>query len=223
MRYGFTQYVSPSGSPEESADPIADLRAGWDRHVEFRLAHPSFYALLYGDVQPGKPCAVTAPAMEMLTRLLKRAAGHRLLSVPPADAAAQIYAANVGVTLSLITQPEGERDVGLAERVREAAISAVLAAPRGGRGTAARPTSRRAAAITLAAALDRDPDGLTPGELAILRELLTRLGGSRAGRFARLGFRSRGRRRPPRRCRRSPPSPCWPTTGCSLLTTSHRG
>ena len=51
--HGFSQYVSPAGSPEASPDPIQDLRDGWDRHVLFGLEHPTFYALLYGRVEPG--------------------------------------------------------------------------------------------------------------------------------------------------------------------------
>jgi AcrR family transcriptional regulator len=166
LQHGFTQYV---GSPTMSADPVQDIRDGWDKHVEFGLAHPAFYALLYGDVQPGRPCAVTSPATDMLLELLDEAARQGRLRVPPAEAAAQILAANVGVTLSLISQPE---DRGLSDRVREAALAAVLVAPKESRTGSPRAT----AAIALTAALDQDPNGLTPGELTLLRELLARLG-----------------------------------------------
>src|SRR5436309_521150 len=64
IRHGFTQYVAPA-SPHESSDPVQDVRRGWDRHVQFGLEHPTFYALLYGQVEPGKPCAVTGPAQAM--------------------------------------------------------------------------------------------------------------------------------------------------------------
>jgi AcrR family transcriptional regulator len=172
LHYGFTQYVSTGGLPEASSDPVQDLRAGWDRHVEFGLQHPNFYALLHGGVEPGRPCTVTAPALDMLSRLLDEAARRGMLRAPTADAAAQILAANVGVTLSLITQPEDTRDPGLSARVREAALAAVLVRPRGpDQGSPSRST----AAIALTAALDQDGRGLTPGELTLLRELLVRL------------------------------------------------
>src|ERR1700754_1570583 len=53
LNHGFTQYVAA----EESADPLRDLRDGWDSHVGYGLAQPAFYALLYGRVRPGRPCA----------------------------------------------------------------------------------------------------------------------------------------------------------------------
>src|SRR5262249_47373605 len=134
LRYGFTQYV---GSPEPSADPVQDIRDGWDKHVQFGLSHPAFYALLYGDVQPGRPCAVTSTATDMLVQLLEAAARQGRLRVPPADAAAQILAANVGVTLSLIAEP----DPTLSERVRDAALAAVLVVPAEDRRGPARSTA----------------------------------------------------------------------------------
>lgn len=167
VEYGFSQYTIT----DSSADPVADLRAGWDRHVAFGLDHPRFYALLYGDIEPGRPCGVTAPATAMLVRLLDEAARRGLLRVPPADAAAQILAANVGVTLSLIGQPDGT----LSDRVRDAALAAVLV------GTDTPATAgRQEAAIALRAALDRDDSALSPGETALLKELLTRLSRRRA-------------------------------------------
>jgi AcrR family transcriptional regulator len=165
LQHGFTQYVSTDATG--TTDPVQALREGWDKHVDFGLAHPAFYALLYGDVQPGQPCAITAPATEMLLQLLDEAARRRMLRVPPAEAAAQILAANVGVTLSLIAQP----DDTLSDRVREAALAAVLVAPK----EEQRGPSRATAAIALTAALDQNPNDLTPGELTLLRELLERL------------------------------------------------
>ncbi|RKR87383.1 TetR family transcriptional regulator [Micromonospora pisi] len=175
IHHGFTQYVSSAGSPELSDDPARDLRDGWDRHVAFGLEHPNFYALLYGNVEPGRPCAITGPATDMLVRLLDEAARRGLLRVPPVEAAAQILAANVGVTLSLITQPGQRRDTRLSVRVRDAILDSVLTPTRTPEpGTDERP--RATPAIALLAALDQDPAGLTPGELALMRELLNRIG-----------------------------------------------
>jgi AcrR family transcriptional regulator len=170
IEHGFTQYVRPPGADTSTGNPLDDLRQGWDQHVQFGLDHPSFYALLYGNIEPGRPCGVTGPAMAMLTSLLNDAARAGLLRVPPESAAAHLFAANVGVTLSLIAQPPGAADLALSRQVREGAIAAVtLDAP------PAAP-SRSSAAIALTAALDDDDQGLTPGELALLRELLARLG-----------------------------------------------
>ncbi len=179
VTFGFSQYTVPE--PALDADPLLALRRGWDRHVAFGLEHPAFYALLYGRARPGQPCAITGPATEMLTRLLDRVARDGVLAVPPADAAAQILAANVGVTLALIAQPDAERDLGLSDRVREAALAAVLtgsavATEPGGAATGfGRPATVASAAIGLAAVLADDTGDLTAGELGLLRELLQRL------------------------------------------------
>ncbi|WP_246292286.1 TetR/AcrR family transcriptional regulator [Lentzea indica] len=164
LNHGFTQYVAV----ESSGDPLGDLRVGWDRHVRFGLEHPSFYGLLYGRAEPGKPCAVTAPAHAALRDRLTEAARNGLLNVPADDAAEQVLAANVGVTLTLIAQPEP--DLGLSARVREAALAGVLRSH-----DAETPATRASAALTLRALVDEDPADLTPGERALLGELLDRL------------------------------------------------
>ncbi|WP_433125485.1 TetR/AcrR family transcriptional regulator [Micromonospora sp. CA-240977] len=160
--HGFTQYTAV----ESSDDPLDDLREGWDRHVQFGLEHPSFYGLLYGRAEPGKPCAVTAPAHAALRDRLTAARGR--LKVPAADAAEQVLAANVGITLTLISQPEP--DFGLSGRVREAALAGVLRLP-----PTDAPATRASAALTLRALVGDDPGDLTPGEHALLGELLDRL------------------------------------------------
>jgi len=162
--HGFTQYTAI----ESSGDPLDDLREGWDRHVRFGLEHPSFYGLLYGRVEPGKPCAVTAPAHAALRDRFTAAAAQGMLKVPPADAAEQLLAANVGITLTLISQPEP--DFELSRRVREAALAGALHTP-----TTDTPTTRASAALTLRALVGNDPGDLTPGEHALLGELLDRL------------------------------------------------
>jgi hypothetical protein len=62
------------------------------------------------------------------------------------------------------------RDLGLSDRLREAVLAAVTVAERPGV-----PASRATAAITLRAALEQDPSGLSAGEAALLGELLDRL------------------------------------------------
>ncbi|RDI35146.1 TetR/AcrR family transcriptional regulator [Lentzea flaviverrucosa] len=164
LNHGFTQYTAV----ESSGDPLGDLREGWDRHVRFGLEHPSFYGLLYGRAEPGKPCAVTAPAHAALRERFTEAATRGLLKVPADDAAEQVLAANVGVTLTLISQPEP--DFALSERVREAALAGVLRAP-----TTGGAATRASTALTLRALVADDPADLTPGERALLGELLDRL------------------------------------------------
>jgi AcrR family transcriptional regulator len=165
---GFTQYVT-AAQPGGYADPIDAVRAGWDAHVRFGLAQPTFYVLLHGQIRPGISGGITGPAISTLTRLLESAAAAGRLRVPPADAAARILAANVGATLSLIAEPLATRDPALSESLREAVITAVT--------VPADPAcrSRADAAATLRSALAQDPAGLEPGEATLLGEILDRL------------------------------------------------
>jgi AcrR family transcriptional regulator len=176
IQHGFNQYVDPAPSTGETIDPIDSIRHGWDRHVQFGLEHPSFYALLYGNVERGRPCAITSPALSRLTELLRAAARRGQLRVPPEAAAAHLLAANVGVTLSLIAQPEAHTDLSLSHQAREAALAAICAEPIDEPSAAAGSvgSGRAAAAIALAATLDDETD-LSAGEAALLRELLLRL------------------------------------------------
>ncbi len=173
IQHGFTQFVEPEPAQDRALDSIEAIRQGWDRHVRFGLANPRFYALLYGNVERGRPCAITSPALARLTDLLAVAAKAGRLRVAPAEAAAQLLAANVGVTLSLIAQPADATDLSLSDRVREVALAGVLAASQTAGGISPKEI-RASAAVALTATLD-DSDRLTVGERALLRELLDRL------------------------------------------------
>jgi AcrR family transcriptional regulator len=178
INYGFSQYVQATEEEADGADPIGAVRNGWDRHVRFGLEHPSFYVMLHGQIQPGTPCTITGSAEAMLLELLTLAARRGLLRLPPADAAAQIAAANVGVTLSLIAQPEGERDLALSARVRDAVLAAMVVAPAGpdpGSSSPLTPPSIASLAVALSAALDDGDSVLSATETALLREWLGRL------------------------------------------------
>jgi AcrR family transcriptional regulator len=173
IQHGFNQYVEPEPAQDSALDPIDAIRHGWDRHVRFGLENPRFYALLYGNVERGRPCAITSPALARLTDLLTVAAKAGRLRVAPTEAAAQLLAANVGVTLSLIAQPADATDLSLSDRVREVALAGVLAASQTAGGISPKEI-RASAAVALTATLD-DSDRLTVGERALLRELLDRL------------------------------------------------
>ncbi|QBS44740.1 TetR family transcriptional regulator [Nocardia sp. CS682] len=174
VTYGFEQYLRSKRAHVPSADPIDDIAAGWDRHVAFALENPAFYAVMYGQVTPGKRPAAAADAEALLLSLLTRAAGHGRLAVAPEVAASVILAANVGVALALITTPPEQRDLAVADRTRDAVLAYVV-----------RPTSANSngaedavavSAIALHAALSDDsPAVLQPNELALLKDWLRRL------------------------------------------------
>src|SRR5918997_166322 len=44
--YGFERYLAEKKTLVPSDDPVADLKRGWDNHVEFGLTHPAFYVLM---------------------------------------------------------------------------------------------------------------------------------------------------------------------------------
>jgi AcrR family transcriptional regulator len=176
INHGFTQYVHSQECPDGARDPVGSVRQGWDAHVRFGLDHPRFYALLYGRIKPGQPCTITAPAHAMLRDLLAAAARQGLLAVPPDAAADRILAANTGVTLSLIAQPEQQRDMSLSASVREAVLGSVLL--HAARPPGQPPATCASAALVMRTLLDQNPAGLTAGEHALLSELLDRLAAS---------------------------------------------
>ena len=166
VNYGFTQYVQ---APEPDGDPVDRIRTGWDRHVEYGLEHPAFYVLLYGQIEPGVPCNLTSSAEAMLLELFTPLARDGRLRVEAAEAARQFAAANSGVTLSLIAQPEDSRDLAMSTQVRESVLAGLLA------DRPAEGSSVGALAVALSTALEDDTDALTATERQMLREWLHRL------------------------------------------------
>lgn len=168
VNYGFTQYVAEHTA--DIADPVQALRSGWDSHVRYGLEHPGFYVLLYGQIEPTVPCALTARAEDMLLDRLAEVARSGRLLVPPPQAAREIVAANVGVTLSLIARPEDDRDLAMSARVRDAVIGSLVT------DEGVRDGSVGALAVALSAAL-AEGSALSAAETALLREWLDRLSG----------------------------------------------
>ncbi|MBP2478998.1 AcrR family transcriptional regulator [Crossiella equi] len=166
VNFGFSQYLDEAAPSGE--DPVAALRAGWDNHVRFGLAHPGFYVLLYGQIEPGVPCTITGTAERMLLDLLTVLAREGRLRVPAEEAARQLVAANAGVTLSLIAQPEDSRDLGLSDRLRDNLLDGLLT-------EAGTPSSLASAATALLSTVDTEGQALTDGERMLLKEWLRRL------------------------------------------------
>jgi AcrR family transcriptional regulator len=168
--HGFDRYLAVKRAAEPSADPVEDLRAGWDTHVAFALAHPAVYRLMYSPAFARIPSAA-AEALRLLREVLDRCAAAGRLRVDPGHAAQAIMSANIGVALSLVSQPETYTDPGLSTRVRDAvhAELLVLDAP------ATAPDGVAATALQLGAQLRDDDERLTAAEHALLREWLRRL------------------------------------------------
>lgn len=172
VEHGFDVYLDVKESHESSGDPIQDLRDGWDAHVAFGLANPGFYALMYGQVTPGRrPAAQDRPG-RILRGLTQAAADQGRLVVSPEQAVAHVLAANIGVTLRQIVL--GEPDPELSAAMREATLAAIT----GAAGAAGRRRSRAELAAASTALLDQLSGAkavLGDPEVQLLRKWLTAL------------------------------------------------
>ena len=173
--HGFSTYLRGKTTRERAEDPVEDLRRGWDLHVEFGLANPAIYKLMYGDRRPGTEPAAAREASEILHGLVRRVAEAGRLRVGVERTALMIHAAGSGVTLALIgTEPE-DRDPALSEATREAILAAVTTDETVGVDDEGDGNDRVAnRAVALKAVLPETTE-LTPGERALLSEWLDKI------------------------------------------------
>lgn len=162
-----SDYVAGKAARPRDPDPVEDLRAGWDLHIDFGLGHPGLFAILSGDLRPSSRAATAGD--EVLRQRVRRIAQAGRLLVSESRAVAMIQAAGTGTVLTLLKMPEAERDLELSTATREAVIAAITT-------DAAAPTDRapRALAAALRAALERTAV-LSDGERHLLQELLDRI------------------------------------------------
>ncbi len=179
---GFSEYLAAERSIPASGQPIEDLRRHWDNHVQFGLDHPQLYLVMFGNIRPERRPSTVATAEAFLEEVLRRAAAASRLVVTPREAARSILAANIGVTLMLISETAEKRSLELSVMTREAVLSAVATDSEADpvidtEGTPAVVV----AAIALNAALQSShPDQLSGPELKLFLEWLHRIS-SRSG------------------------------------------
>jgi AcrR family transcriptional regulator len=125
VQNGFERYVVRKQALETTDDPVADLRAGWDDHMDFALTNGALYRLMFSPALAEVP-APAGRIFELLTRALDRCAAIGALRIPSAEAAQAILSANVGVALNMLSQPARYADPGLSHRVRDAVFAACL-------------------------------------------------------------------------------------------------
>ncbi|GII54110.1 TetR family transcriptional regulator [Planotetraspora thailandica] len=172
VSYGFQAYLDKKINRPHAADPVDDLREGWDAHVGFGVANPEFYKLMYGQPVSGTESEAAKKAAEILIGLVERVAKAGRLAVGVERAAQMIHSAGCGVTLTLIGTPPESRDPELSERTREAILAAVITeGPRA--SGAGRPSAVHA--VALKAVLSEAEDTLSPGERHLLTEWLDRI------------------------------------------------
>jgi AcrR family transcriptional regulator len=173
--HGFDRYLATKRAAEPSEDPVEDLRNGWDTHMQFALAHPAVYRLMFSPSFAEVPAAA-GEAMAILRDVLVRCAAAGVLEADVDLAAQAIMAANVGVALSLVTQPERYRDPALSRRVRDA-VHRELLTPQAFAAREPSPAPATAAvANQLSAVVAADPEPpLSDAERRLLTEWLERL------------------------------------------------
>ncbi|MFJ4787521.1 TetR/AcrR family transcriptional regulator [Streptomyces sp. NPDC088794] len=172
--YVWDQYLGSKRAAEKSPDPLQDLRAGWDSHTAFALAHPNAYKLMFSSALGEQPEAATE-AMRILRGVLDRLAQQGRLRVAPDVAARMVMSANTGVALALITRPALYPDLSLSVMVRDAIHRDILLDLAADTAT---QDARQAAATTLLASADEfTPQPFTPAESALLKQWLAHLAG----------------------------------------------
>jgi AcrR family transcriptional regulator len=165
--YVATKSADARSSSADAADPLADLRAGWDRHIDFGIANPALFRLL-NDPGRASPSPAAATGLEVLRSRVRRVAEAGRLRVGERRAVEVIHAAGTGAVLTLLATPPEGRDRRLADAMYEAVAGAILTDV---------PTVERddpiSTAVAFRAVAPRLP-GLSEAELALLSEWLDR-------------------------------------------------
>ena len=174
MEQGFAAYLAQKPPVGRSADPVESLRAGWELHIGFGLAHPELFRLMHTALRTPDGQAAAATGSEILKARIHRVAEAGRLRVTERRADELIRAAGTGVVFTLIDQPGGERDEGLADTAWAAVCAAILVDTE----DAVLP-GPEVAAVTLRAALP-ELSALSAGERVLLGEWLDRIAESPA-------------------------------------------
>jgi len=174
--HGYVTYLASHRERETDQDPVEDLRRGWNLNVDFGLANPALYTLMYGNPRPGASHPAAAELQDVLLGLVRRVAEAGRLRVGVERAADMLYAAGAGVVFVLIAQGGASRDRTLSVATREAVLAAITTDPHTA-SAHARPSPRSDAtrhAVALKASLSQDARPFTTAERALFDEWLTR-------------------------------------------------
>ncbi|WP_156840870.1 TetR/AcrR family transcriptional regulator [Novosphingobium aquimarinum] len=167
--YGLQLYVDSKKRSVRRPDPIEQLRASWDRHVEFCLANPAIFAVLTRKKE-AEHSPATAAGIENLQELIVDIAAKGKLAIPVPIATALVRACANGTVMTLIGSAHPEDLKDLSATARELVVSAIA-----GKSEVSEETDvARAAASTLQALLPTSTV-LSLGERTLMSELLGRL------------------------------------------------
>ncbi len=169
---GFTTYLESKTTRVRLTEPVAELRDGWNLHVEFGLTHPHLYRLMYGASKPSTESPAAVKGFAMLRNLLQRVAEAGRLAVSFDRAAAMIHGGALGVTLSLLNAKI--RDSKLSDLMLEAVLDAILTPETETVSGLIKPRAA-AHAVSLAAILPKLETPFSEAEKQLLLEWLHRL------------------------------------------------
>ena len=118
-------YVDAKAITAQSADPVGDLKAGWEMNVGFGLANPEVFGLL---ITPGRAMRSPAAAagVDVLARRVRRLAEAGRLRVSEHRAVQMIQSAGTGAVITLLSISPESRDVDLTDAMFDALARAIL-------------------------------------------------------------------------------------------------
>lgn len=166
--HGFAAFLATKHVDPDPQDPIEDLRAGWDVAIEFGLADPALFTLMYTEPTRTNSAAFKA-GMEILMGRIRRLAAGGWLRVDEELAAQVIHATARGAVLTWLSLPQDRRDPALLTTLRESMVAAVT-----NQQPAVQDPGPAGAARALRAALPGRTN-LSNAEQHLLREWLNRL------------------------------------------------
>ena len=150
--YGFASYLAAKPVPQPGADPVEDLRAGWDLHISFGLDHPALFLLMYGEPRPGHRSPAAVAGFKVLQARVHRIAAAGRLRVSERLAADMVHAAGCGAVMTLLAAPEALRPPGLSDAMFDAIVAAIATSE---------PGPQAAGPVAVANALRAEIPGLT--------------------------------------------------------------
>lgn len=122
----FAAYVARKTLVEDSGDPLADLRAGWDTHIGFGLANAALFGLIADPGRATRRSSATAAGLDVLRARVHRVAATGRLRVAERRAVELIHAAGIGAVLTLLAMPPQDRDLDLAGAMYDAVLQSIL-------------------------------------------------------------------------------------------------
>ncbi len=149
------------------ADPLDDLRAGWEMQIDFGVANPALFRLL-SDPDRVRQSPAARSGRRVLESRVQRVAVTGRLRVSEQRAVGLLQAAGTGTIQTLLSTPADQRDPGLAEDMFQAVLGQILT------GAPERPEGGPIAAAVACRAIAPQLGMLSEAERRLLTEWLDR-------------------------------------------------